>query len=361
MHPILIMTIVVADCQVDGRIDLQDFQAVRPCLGGPTFALSDPACECADLDGDGDSDLFDLSLFQLRFDEEDSCGKVSDGCLAGHSTPGCSDAGCCSDVCASDAFCCHGAWDALCVQTAMAECGVPSATDNDDCETPTVVTDGTTAFSNVGATTAGPNETERCDYLEFYADIWFTYTSTCTGLAIVSLCGSEYDTTLAIYNGSACPTQPRAIQCSDDDCQDLESRTIVPVVQGHTYLVRVGGYDEEETGLGVLSIRCTVDGSNADVCRPGGGDCGSSHRAPGCADVEFCEEQCEIDPACCDVTWQGCAVEPPPPPGTCGPDSPTQCRGRVEGSGCGSPSRPGRCVGAPACRCQACPRPGGCR
>jgi hypothetical protein len=280
--------------------------------------------------------------------------------LASHDPPGCADETCCAEVCTVDAFCCHGAWDALCVQTALTLCGAPQPPANDRCSAATVANDGTTAFSNVYATMAGPNEGERCDYLEFYADIWFTYTATCTGLAIVSLCGSEYDTTLAVYSGSVCPTQPRAIQCSDDDCLDLESRTIVPVVQGHTYLVRVGGYDEDGTGLGVLSIRCTADGSNSDVCRAGGSDCGSPHRAPGCADVEFCEEQCDADPTCCDVTWRSCASEPPPLPGTCGPDSPGQCRGRVEGHVCGTPSRPGRCVGAPVCHCQACP-PRGCR
>ena len=271
--------------------------------------MKNPQCPCADLDGDGDSDLFDLGLFQLRFGEEDPCGRVSGSCLSSRDTPGCGDAPCCADVCAADPFCCHGAWDARCVQTAINQCGVLSALDNDRCETPTAVTDGTTAFSNVGATNDGPVECGQFPRpgLEIFADIWFTYTATCTGLAIVSLCGSAYDTTLAVYNGSACPTQPRAIQCSDDDCRDLESRTIVPVAQGHTYLVRVGGYDEEETGLGVLSIRCTVDGSNGDVCRPGGGDCESPHRTPGCADVDFCEQQCDYDPSCCDVTWHsGC-------------------------------------------------------
>jgi len=298
-----------SDCYDGGGIDLLDLQRLLPCLTGPGSLVDE--CPCADLDGDGDSDLFDLGLFQLRFGAEDPCGSVGGGCLASHGAPGCSDAACCADVCAADPFCCHGVWDPRCVQTAMAECGVLSALDNDCCETPTVVTDGTTAFSNVGATEDGPRF--ACGGfprpgLEIYADIWFTYTATCTGLAIVSLCGSEYDTTLAVYHGSACPTQG-AIGCSDDDCWDLESRTIVPVVQGQTYLVRVGGYDEDETGLGVLSIRCTLDGSNDDVCRPGGGDCEMPHRAPGCADRERCEQVCDENPACCDVTWRDCAAE----------------------------------------------------
>jgi hypothetical protein len=35
----------------------------------------------------------------------------------------------------------------------------------------------------------------------------------------------------------------------------------------------------------------------------------------------------------------------------CGVDSVLQCRGQVEGTGCGSPSRPGRCKNAPDCTC----------
>ncbi len=306
MYALLMFTMSFGDCHGDARFDLLDLPRVQFCMGGPGNSLEDPQCSCADLDGDGDSDLFDASLFQLRFEEENACGSASGGCLASRSSPGCRDAACCAAVCMVDPFCCHGAWDARCVQTAMGECGVLSAAANDRCEMPTAVTNGTTAFSNVGAKTDGP--LVECTQfprpgLEIYADIWFTYTATCTGLAIVSLCGSEYDTALAVYNGSVCSTQPRAIECSDDDCLDLESRIIVPVVERQTYLVRVGSYDEKETGLGVLSIRCTINGSNDDICRPGGGECESPHRGPGCADVETCEHQCDGDPACCDVGW----------------------------------------------------------
>jgi hypothetical protein len=35
----------------------------------------------------------------------------------------------------------------------------------------------------------------------------------------------------------------------------------------------------------------------------------------------------------------------------CGTDSVWQCAGRPVGSLCGTPSRPGKCVGAPDCRC----------
>ena len=36
---------------------------------------------------------------------------------------------------------------------------------------------------------------------------------------------------------------------------------------------------------------------------------------------------------------------------TCGPNSAVQCPGRTVGALCGTPSRPGRCAGAPNCHC----------
>jgi hypothetical protein len=302
MHAILGLMMILGDCHGDGRFDLQDLQRVQSCMAGPGNSLDDPQCLCADLDGDGDSDLFDLALFQIRFEAEDLCQGASESCLTSHATPGCGDAVCCTGVCSGDPFCCQDAWDARCVQRALAVCPAMSLS-NDGCENPAPILAGHTGFTNIGADTDGPFETGRCEELDMGADIWFSYTATCTGLAVMSLCGSEYDTTLAVYNGAACPTR-RAVQCSDDDCADLGSRILVPVVQGLVYLIRVGGYDGE-TGRGLISLRCTVDGSNDDVCGPQSDACETPHRAPGCADVGFCEQRCGEDPSCCDVTWHG--------------------------------------------------------
>jgi hypothetical protein len=66
------------------------------------------------------------------------------------------------------------------------------------------------------------------------------------------------------------------------------------------------------------------------------------------------------NPFCYFVEHFGFVFQTPPPiPGTCGQDSALQCRGRAEGTACGSPSRPGSCVGAPACRCESTPPPPG--
>ncbi|MFQ5495918.1 MAG: hypothetical protein ACE5EX_11120 [Phycisphaerae bacterium] len=51
---------------IDQDVALDDHQALIACVQGPGRAPS-PGCDCADLDGDTDSDLLDWSRFQLQF------------------------------------------------------------------------------------------------------------------------------------------------------------------------------------------------------------------------------------------------------------------------------------------------------
>jgi len=60
------------------------------------------------------------------------CGSPTAGaCGAVHATPACADAECCVSVCDLDAFCCETEWDALCVKSASALCGMPGDLDGD--------------------------------------------------------------------------------------------------------------------------------------------------------------------------------------------------------------------------------------
>ncbi|MHC4864451.1 MAG: GEVED domain-containing protein, partial [Planctomycetota bacterium] len=92
------------------------------------------------------------------------------------------------------------------------------------------------------------------------ANIWYCYTATCTGLATVSLCGSSYDTKVAVYNGCECDPVAVDMIASNDDypCPDgnaLQSQTSFRVVMGSDYLIEVGGF-ASYTGPGLLSINC---------------------------------------------------------------------------------------------------------
>jgi hypothetical protein len=109
------------------------------------------------------------------------------------------------------------------------------------------------AFDTTEATVDGP---EAC---MTSPNIWYCYTATCTGSATISLCGSEFDTKLAVYYGcSSSPSSSDMIQCSDDFC-GRQSEVVVPVIAGNEYLIEVGGYNILESGLGVLSIYCDDD------------------------------------------------------------------------------------------------------
>ncbi|NVM22225.1 MAG: hypothetical protein HWN68_10655, partial [Desulfobacterales bacterium] len=74
-------------------------------------------------------------------------------------------------------------------------------------------------------------------------NIWYVYTATQSGGLTVSLCGSSYDTTLAVYNGSDCPPKLEdMIRCNDDfDFCGKQSQVTFFASAGREYLIEIGG------------------------------------------------------------------------------------------------------------------------
>ena len=72
------------DLNLDGDVDLVDFNQFQACLDGPESGLA-PGCICADLDMDDDVDLADFSLLMAAltdlFGAEGACCYPSGGCL----------------------------------------------------------------------------------------------------------------------------------------------------------------------------------------------------------------------------------------------------------------------------------------
>jgi len=243
------------DLNNDGTVSIADYAIFRSCLQGVDVPVGDAQCADAHFDADSDIDLADFSKFQLRYHP----GMVGNFC-----------------------------------------------------DSPIDASDGTVAFSTMGATTDGPVE-PLCNFFgnsQVSNDIWFCYTATCSGEAAVSLCGSDYDTKLAVYDGCGCPTAG-ALACNDDGCgsdiTDLQSRISLTMEAGHQYGIRVGGF-VASSGDGILTIRC----GNTDTCAPSAGDCftGNAGGQPGCNDVNCCHETCGVDQFCCDVNWDDyCAGE----------------------------------------------------
>ena len=124
-------------------------------------------------------------------------------------------------------------------------------TPNDDCDDPRSVGDVTDLdFDTRYATFDGPGLCMTAP------NLWYCYTASCTGNITVSLCGSDYDTMLAIYDGCNCHSASNdLIVCDDDSGPGCTSEITFAAIAGRQYLIEVGGYGGE-TGQGVLSIRC---------------------------------------------------------------------------------------------------------
>lgn len=125
-----------------------------------------------------------------------------------------------------------------------------TAFNNDDCQYATPISDvELLPFDTTQATFDGPGQCMTSP------NIWYCYTAPCAGQVTVSLCGSQYDTMLAVYKGCACaPGESVLLACNDDVCA-LQSHLTFSAVAGDSYLIEVGGYGLR-AGQGVMSIQC---------------------------------------------------------------------------------------------------------
>jgi hypothetical protein len=145
---------------------------------------------------------------------------------------------------------------------------------NNDCSDAIPIDDGATEFSTILATTDGnpvaPGQCNDKGATQCAADIWYRYTASCTGTLLVTTCvnlggAADYDSDIVIYLNVPCtPPDSARIGCNDDDPNNPcgtgpphASTAFAPVTQGQTYLIRVGGFfDENDVGSGTLNIAC---------------------------------------------------------------------------------------------------------
>jgi hypothetical protein len=73
------------------------------------------------------------------------------------------------------------------------------------------------------------------------ASIWFTWTPPSTGRYEFSACGSEFDTTLGVYTGSAVAALT-ATGANDDGCPGNQSLLFLNVTAGTTYRIALAGF-----------------------------------------------------------------------------------------------------------------------
>ncbi len=221
-------------------------------------------------------------LVTLTFQELAGGCPGTGGCGTAQTTPGCSDANCCTLVCDIDPACCETAWEASCVSTAatIPSCGVflyncsAPGYPNDCAPNATVVGgDSSVAFNNTNANNDGPDhDGDQCSSGSdgFPNDLWYRVPVLANGFLRITTCNGsgtptvDFDTKLAVYDMG---TNPSAfnyntltaagvlIGCNDDGAGTCGAAPIyasdlsVTVAAGRTYLVRVSGYRDETTGV----------------------------------------------------------------------------------------------------------------
>ncbi|MGE3164003.1 MAG: hypothetical protein AB7O52_03800 [Planctomycetota bacterium] len=231
--------------------------------------------------------------------------------------------------------------------TGVGELTVSCETDapppNDDVSNPLPIADGLLAFSNQKSTTDGPEDCE-CDVKK---DVWYRYVATDACQLTVSLCGSTFDTYLALYPEPANPgivlVPGDELDCVDDSCS-FQSEVSAAVAAGEAVLLRVGGWNDTE-GTGEILVQCQPLAPSfiRGRCNP--------DAAFDISDAIFlvnylfqgaagptCESACDanddglLNIADIVALLSGLFAQPPlplPPPQTCGPD-PTPTAGGVD-------------------------------
>ncbi len=130
----------------------------------------------------------------------------------------------------------------------------PPANDNFMDATTLLGNSGMVYGHNFGAT-AQPGEPNHggSSSPSAYVSIWYRWTATSSGEVFFNTFGSNFDTTLAAYGGTALDNLSKLAE-NDDSGSDYQSKISFTVVAGTTYSIAVDGYDETERGNVVLSF-----------------------------------------------------------------------------------------------------------
>ena len=129
--------------------------------------------------------------------------------------------------------------------------------------------------------------------------VWWTWTAPASGTVVIDTVGSNYDTVLAVYDGSEVANLTRLVSNDDIDYGVvLQSRVTFPTVAGKTYQIAVDGWGGE---VGSISLGVSLDapeppapitgidlsGSSVAENLPAGTEVGSLTAAGGSGGVAF--------------------------------------------------------------------------
>lgn len=98
-----------------------------------------------------------------------------------------------------------------------------------------------------------------CDIDYDFYDVWHTFTAPVSTTYDISLCGSDFDTTLVVFDA-----QYNEVACNDDAC-GRQSKITAALTGSQTYLIRIAGYDGEVGGY-VLNVTRYSQVPPHDLC-----------------------------------------------------------------------------------------------
>ena len=134
-------------------------------------------------------------------------------------------------------------------------CPIPPA--NDFCADAMAVTEGTYVVDNFNATDDGVGT------FNVHKNVWFCYTASDDGYAVIDLCPVNWDTKMAVYEGCNCDPLGDSVAWNDDDNEVIctedynQSAVEIAIANGQTYLIEVGNFGSGATIGGDLTLTIT--------------------------------------------------------------------------------------------------------
>jgi hypothetical protein len=245
-------------------------------------ACCDTVCEldpsCCEADSTGSELAWDETCAKIALKFCIACGQSFSGsCFETHGSPNCSDEQCCTSVCTIDPFCCFKEWDFACVSLAFANCDSPQEAcglSPRSCWVPSYWT-------------AGCSDAACCARICSQIDPY--------------CCDTRWDAICAYQANFACtPSFPTQIGRESCEAPHESPGCAVPDCMRGVCSVDPTCCTEQ------WDVRCVQIA--AGVCTfsascPAAGSCFSSHASPGCEDSACCNATCYVDPSCCVGEW----------------------------------------------------------
>ncbi|MFM7051370.1 MAG: zinc-dependent metalloprotease family protein, partial [Planctomycetota bacterium] len=258
------------------------------------------------------------------------CGAPSAGsCFEARATPACNDASCCTQACIADAFCCDQSWDATCVAFAAAlcvpQCGDPGTGSCFTAHANPVCTDAqcctavcaldplccsaawdASCAAAAAANCAGCGNPNAGGCLTAHATPYCADQSCCQQVCSQDdfCCNTEWDAlcaSAALQSCSGCGTGLEScfVPHATPSCGDYFCCMEVCVID-----ISCCDSAWDAGCVAAANARC-----GAQCGDPNLQPCSQTSAGPYCQNAQCCQVVCAIDPTCCQTAWdEGCVA-----------------------------------------------------